>query len=261
VNKIFPFSPRSLWEFTRLEAISCIFPVFLFAALALTKTFHGLPFYRYDVLLVLCIGMQIAMVRLYLETKDELKAICLFHLVGLLLELFKTYMGSWSYPEPAYSKIFGLVPLYSGFMYASVASYICQAWRRFDLELSDHPRLRWTGPLVLAIYLNFFTHHLGLPDVRWWLAAGSFLVFGRTWVTYHVKEQAYRMPLFLSFILIGFFIYLAENIATFFGAWKYPNQQHNWQLVHASKFSSWFLLVIFSFILVAFLKEIKSRRF
>ena len=204
--------------------------------------------------------MQIILVRLKWETWDELKAICFFHLAGLALELFKTRMGSWSYPEYAYTKLFGLVPLYSGFMYASVASYLCQAWRRLDVVLLRPPRLRWSGLVVIGIYANFFTHQMGLPDMRWWLTALAFLVFYRTWVTYRVKEQAYRMPVFLSFILIGFFIYLAENIATFFGAWKYPNQQHSWTMVHPSKFSSWFLLVIFSFILVAFLKEIKARR-
>lgn len=44
----------------------------------------------------------------------------MFHLIGLALEIFKVHMGSWSYPEEGYVKIFG-VPLYSGFMYASVA--------------------------------------------------------------------------------------------------------------------------------------------
>jgi uncharacterized membrane protein YoaT (DUF817 family) len=61
------------------------------------------------------------MVYLKLETIDELKVICLFHIIGLILELYKVHMGSWSYPEEGWSKIQG-VPLYSGFMYASVAS-------------------------------------------------------------------------------------------------------------------------------------------
>jgi uncharacterized membrane protein YoaT (DUF817 family) len=52
------------------------------------------------------------------------------------------------------------------------------------------------------------------------------------------------MPLSLSFILIGFFIWIAENIATFFGAWQYPNQRDGWSLVHLGKVSSCVLLVI-----------------
>ena len=66
------------------------------------------------------------------------------------------------------------------------------------------------------------------------------------------------MPLALSFVLIGFFIWIAENIATFFGAWAYPDQTVAWRLVHTGKMSSWFLLVIVSFLIVATLKRVKS---
>jgi uncharacterized membrane protein YoaT (DUF817 family) len=31
-------------------------------------------------------------------------------------------------------------------------------------------------------------------------------------------------PLMLAFVLIGFFIWLAESISTFWGVWSYPNQ-------------------------------------
>ncbi|MNJ02095.1 hypothetical protein D3C73_1619350 [compost metagenome] len=67
------------------------------------------------------------------------------------------------------------------------------------------------------------------------------------------------MPLVLSFALIGFFIWIAENIATFFKAWEYPNQAGAWQLVHLGKVSSWLLLVIVSFLIVASLKLVKGR--
>lgn len=118
------------WE----QALSCLFPAVIFASLAITQIIP-LPFLpRYDWLLIICVLMQLWMVRSGLETRDELKVITLFHLIGLALELFKVHMGSWSYPEEGYSKIFG-VPLYSGFMYASVASYLCQAWRRLNVEL------------------------------------------------------------------------------------------------------------------------------
>ncbi len=66
------------------------------------------------------------------------------------------------------------------------------------------------------------------------------------------------MPLSLSFVLIGFFIWIAENIATFFGAWEYPNQTEAWSLVHLGKVSSWLLLVIVSFLIVATLKQVKA---
>jgi uncharacterized membrane protein YoaT (DUF817 family) len=68
------------------------------------------------------------------------------------------------------------------------------------------------------------------------------------------------MPLVLSFLLIGFFIWVAENIATFFGAWVYPNQARSWAVVGPGKITSWTLLVIISFIIVAALKGAFPRK-
>lgn len=66
----------------------------------------------------------------------------------------------------------------------------------------------------------------------------------KTAVSFQVGSSTFRMPLVISFLLIGFFIWVAENVTTFLGAWQYPNQQHAWSLVHLGKISSWFLLVI-----------------
>jgi uncharacterized membrane protein YoaT (DUF817 family) len=246
-----------LCQFAYLEALSCLFPAFIFGSLALSQilSIPGLP--RYDLLLLLCLAFQVYMVRSGLETRDELKVITLFHAIGLALELFKVHMGSWAYPEDAYSKVFG-VPLYSGFMYASVASYLCQAWRRLHISIQGWPDRRLTVPLAAAIYVNFFTHHY-IWDFRWALTGAIFVIFWRSHVSFSVYSERFRMPLSLSFLLIGFFIWVAENIATLFGAWRYPNQHEGWQLVHASKISSWFLLVIVSFIIVAQLKQLKSN--
>ncbi|WP_044428395.1 DUF817 domain-containing protein [Bacillus spizizenii] len=238
------------WE----QALSCLFPVVIFASLAITQIIP-LPFLpRYDWLLIICVLMQWWMVHSALETRDELKVITLFHLIGLALELFKVHMGSWSYPEEGYSKVFG-VPLYSGFMYASVASYLCQAWRRQGWVVAA---VYAVVLLAAAIYLNFFTHHYSI-DIRWWLSGLVIIVFWQTWVIYEVNGTRYRMPLALSFVLIGFFIWIAENIATFFGAWTYPNQTEAWSLVHLEKVSSWLLLVIVSFLIVATLKQVKEQ--
>jgi len=249
---------RQLLSFAWEQALSCLFPVVIFASLALTRCVP-LPFFpRYDWLLVICLLMQWWMVHVGLETKDELKVITVFHLIGLALEIFKVHMGSWAYPEDGYTKVFG-VPLYSGFMYASVASYLCQAWRRLKVELIDWPSMVSVVPLAAAIYLNFFTHHFW-PDFRWWLSGLVILVFRKSWVSYQVNDIQYRMPIALSFFLIGFFIWVAENIATFFGAWQYPNQSNGWTLVHPGKVSSWLLLVIVSFLIVATLKLYKENR-
>ena len=64
----------------------------------------------------------------------------------------------------------------------------------------------------------------------------------------------------LAFFLVGFFIWIAENIATFFGAWVYPYQAGQWAIVGPNKISSWMLLVIISFIIVAALKQVFPTR-
>ncbi|WFB59258.1 DUF817 domain-containing protein [Paenibacillus sp. BR1-192] len=249
---------RKLWVFGYQQALSCLFPVIIFGALGLTKVVEipGLP--RYDLILLICVLAQIGMLVSKLETWDELKVICVFHVIGLMLELYKVHMGSWSYPEEGWSKIGG-VPLYSGFMYASVASYICQAWRRMNLRITGWPLPVLTVLISTAIYANFFTHHY-VWDARWLLTALLFVVFGRTMVYFDVDGKTLRMPLVLSFLLIGFFIWIAENISTFLGAWTYPGQERTWSLVHIGKISSWFLLVVISVIIVAQLKHLKQGR-
>ncbi|RSL34983.1 DUF817 domain-containing protein [Salibacterium salarium] len=238
--------------------MSCIFPVAIFATLAVSNVID-IPFlYRYDFILLICLIVQLLMFRTGMETVDELKVIGVFHIIGLTLELYKVHMGSWAYPEEAWTKVFG-VPLYSGFMYASVASYMCQAWRRLHLNLREWPVFLITVPLGAMIYLNFFTHHF-IFDIRWILMIILVVVFIRTYVEFQVDDLKLKMPLVLSFFLIGFFVWIAENISTLFGAWQYPNQGEAWEIVHIGKISSWFLLVIVSFIIVAQLKHIKERK-
>ncbi|MBW5448424.1 DUF817 family protein [Cohnella sp. CFH 77786] len=248
---------RRLWLFGWNQALCCVFPVVLFAAMALTKMVE-LPYvHRYDLILLVAVATQAAMLLSKLETMDELKVITMFHLIGLGLELFKVHMGSWSYPGEAWSKVYG-VPLYSGFMYASVASYICQAWRRFDLKFERWPNGRMTTALAVLIYANFFTHH-AMPDIRWGLTACLPLLFARSTVRFTVDGRPYRMHVLVSFALVAFFIWLAENISTLLGAFQYPHQAERWSLVHWGKMSSWFLLVIISVIIVVQLKDLKRQ--
>ncbi|WP_018934171.1 DUF817 domain-containing protein [Gracilibacillus lacisalsi] len=249
---------RQLWTFGIEQAKSCVFAVVIFSTLAITQMVDISFIHRYDLILIICLITQVLMLVTKLETWDELKVICVFHLIGLALEIYKVHMGSWNYPEEALTKIFG-VPLYSGFMYASVASYLCQAWRRLDVQLEKWPPTWTVAILSAAIYFNFFTHHY-IYDFRWVLKIATILLFLQTIVYYRVNHRTYKMPLVLSFVLIGFFIWIAENIATFFGAWQYPRQSQTWQIVHLGKISSWLLLVIVSFLIVAMLKHLKERR-
>ncbi len=244
-----------LLRFTWIELLSCAFPIAMFVGLAVTSVVH-LPIARYDALLVYAVALTAGFWLLRVETGREVAVIFAFHLVGLALELFKVRMGSWSYPGDAVTKVGG-VPLYSGFLYAGVGSYICQAWRRFDLRVTGYRAVPLTL-LAVAAYVNFFTHHV-LPDVRWLIAAGFLVVLRGTWVCFTVGARRHRMPLALAFVAIGFFLWVAENAATLLGAWKYPDQLDVWRLVHADKFGAWSLLVSLSFVLVATLKSTEGR--
>lgn len=248
-------SIAQLLRFAWLEATSCIFAVAVFAGLLVTFLVP-LPWAAYDVLLVWCLAVTLGFWALGLETWREVLVILGFHVLGLGLELFKVQVGSWSYPGDAVTKIAG-VPLFAGFMYAAVGSYICQAWRRFDLRVTYYPALA-TTLVALGIYANFFTHHW-IVDLRLVLAVIGLLVLRRSMVFFTVGQARYRMPLALSFLLIGLFLWIAENAATFLDAWKYPDQVDVWEAVHTAKIGSWALLVTMSFVLVATVKAQEGR--
>jgi uncharacterized membrane protein YoaT (DUF817 family) len=240
------------------QARACLFAGLFFLAVFLVPRSGILGLPRYDVILIIALMIQVWMVLSKLETWDEVKAISLFHVIGFGLEVFKTSsgIGSWSYPDFAYTKLSG-VPLFSGFMYAAVGSYIIQAWRLFDLRIKHHPPYWMAATVAILIYANFFTHHF-IGDFRWYIGACALGLYARSKVVYRPLDQDRRMPLLLSFILIGFFLWLAENISTFFGVWRYPNQIGAWSSVHIGKWSSWSMLVIMTFTIVASLKHIKA---
>lgn len=240
------------------QALSCLFPVLVFCMLTLSHFFkEAIP--RYDFMLIACISIQIALYYCKIETRDEVLVICVFHLLGLLMELVKVRIGSWSYPEPAFTKIGG-VPLYSGFMYASVASYMCQAWRRFNLQIINWPPHHITRIIGAFIYINFFTNHF-IYDVRCLIGLFILYYFRRSMVIFYIDGKAHRMPVILSFLLLGIFIWIAENAATLLGAWKYAYQHKSWTIVDCGKISSWAFLVIVSYIIVAELKMLKTHTY
>ena len=249
---------RELLYFGVKNARACLFAGLFFAAVFAVPRGGVLGVPRYDVLLGTALAIQAWMLWARLESWDEVKAISLFHVVGFALEVFKTSgrIGSWHYPDAGHTKLFG-VPLFSGFMYAAVGSYIIQAWRLFDLRVRHHPPYWMATVVALLIYVNFFTHHF-IGDYRWYIAAGALGLYARATVVFRPMDQDRRMPLLLSFVLIGFFLWLAENLSTFLGVWRYPNQMGAWATVHLGKWSSWSLLVVMTFTIVASLKHIKA---
>lgn len=249
-----------IFVFGAKQARACLFPGVFIAILLLSSHVPLFGLARYDFIFVGAVLAQAALVASGVESRDEVLTLCAFHALGVVLEVFKTNpaIASWSYPEEGFFEVFG-VPLYSGFMYAAVASYMCQAWRLLDLELENYPSYALSVPLSAGIYLNFFTHHF-IPDARWALAAGVFAVFYRTKVHFTATDRRRSMPLVLSFVCIGFFVWIAENLSTYLGAWTYPGQAGGWQVVSLQKISSWCLLVIVSFVIVADLKHARAKR-
>jgi uncharacterized membrane protein YoaT (DUF817 family) len=209
----------------------------------------GWPVARYDALLVAALLVQAAMLKLKLETWDEAKVIFLFHLVGTAMEVFKTAMGSWTYPEESLIRIGG-VPLFTGFMYACVGSYMARVIRIFDMRFVRYPPFWATVALAAAIYLNFFTHHF-VWDGRYLLFALAFALFWRTRIYFTVDATPRWMPLLLAALLTSFFLWIAENVGTLTGTWLYPGQRASgWRPVTLHKMGAWYLLLIVSFVLV-----------
>lgn len=232
------------------QAWACVFGGALLAVIFAARLWYPADavLARNDFLTLAAIAIQIVMIATRLETWRELRVVILFHVVGTVMELFKTDVGSWTYGGDGILRIAG-VPLFSGFMYAAVGSYLVRVYRLFDLRFTRYPRVWATALLAGAIYLNFFSHHY-IWDLRWVLLAAVGVVFARSVMHFRVFRRTYRMPVLLAFGLVALFIWFAENIATFSQAWSYPDQEGGWQLVSIAKLGSWFLLMIISVVLV-----------
>lgn len=232
------------------QAWACVFGGLMLGMIIVTRLWFPdwMPIGRYDFLFLAAIAIQIGMVTLGLEKISEAKVIAIFHVVGTVMEVFKTSVGSWAYPEDSLFHI-GAVPLFSGFMYASVGSYLARISRIFDMRYTRYPPLWATLVLAAAIYANFFTHHF-IIDLRYVIFAAAILLYGRCRVHYRVFRFRHRMPLLVGFGLVALFIWLAENIGTISRAWLYPSQIDGWVPVSAAKLGAWYLLMIISFVLV-----------
>ncbi len=236
--------------FVLKQAWACLFGGVMLALIIATKFSwpeHAM-LARYDFLFLAALSIQIAMLMLRLETSAEAKVILVFHIVGTVMEVFKTSAGSWIYPEANLIRLAG-VPLFSGFMYAAVGSYLARIARIFDFRFSSYPPFRATVLLCLAIYANFFTHHF-IIDLRYGLFAATAALYFKTVVHYRVFRFRHKMPLLVGFLLVALFIWFAENIGTWSHAWIYPNQNAGWAAVPIGKLGAWYLLMIISFVLV-----------
>ena len=243
---------KTFWLFGIKQAYACLFGGYLLAIIVITAFYY--PFHtlhRYDFLFISAVVFQIFLILTRLESMREVLVILVFHVLATLMELFKTSptIHSWSYPGGFAIGIAG-VPLFAGFMYSAVGSYIARVWRVFEFRFSHYPDKRWTIALVACIYINFFTHHFWF-DFRWILVLFAIVLYGRTMVYFKVSDSYLRMPLLVGFLLVSLFIWFAENISTLSSVWVYPNQRHGWTMVPPQKLVAWWLLMMISFVLVS----------
>ena len=253
-----------LYEFLRFgvkQAWAC-----LFGSIAVALMIGAWRFYppdaalsRYDFLFLCMLAVQAALLAGKLETWEEARVVLIYHVVGTAMEIFKTSVGSWIYPESSIFHIGG-VPLFSGFMYSCIGSYICRCWRLFDFRFSQHPRRLGLIVLSVAIYVNFFSHHYVI-DLRWLLFGWAIWLFGRASVHFKVWTSYRSMPLLLGLVLVALFIWFTENIGTFTKTWLYPSQRLGWSMVSIDKLGSWFLLLIISYTLVSLVNPPRKWRF
>jgi uncharacterized membrane protein YoaT (DUF817 family) len=97
-------------------------------------------------------------------------------------------------------------------------------------------------------------------DLRWVLLAWTVLLFYKTRIYFRPVRTHRSMPLLVGWFLVALFIWFAENIATYANIWIYPNQTGDWEMVSLAKLSSWFLLMLLSFVLVTMVNQIRIRR-
>jgi len=229
------------------------FGIFLIALLLLTSVVE-IPFLsRYDFIFLSAVLFQIGALYFKFERPKEFFVIFLFHIVATGMELFKTNpaIGSWAYPEiDSTFFVLATVPLFAGFLYSAVGSYISRAMVFMNLSYTNFPRYVHLWALSALIYVNFFTHHF-IYDFRYFILLYVIFIFWKVKVRFTVYKVQRSMPFLLTAFLTAFFIWIAENIGTITNAWLYPSQSIAWHVVSLGKMGSWFLLLILSFALVS----------
>jgi len=250
-----------LWHFFVANLRASQFGAFLLLIFVLTELVPVPLISRYDFIFLCAVGFQLCALIFKLEHAREFFVILIFHILATGMELFKTHpaVGSWTYPGHEGSVfVLATVPLFSGFLYSAVGSYISRAFIFLRLTFERFPAYYHLWVLAVLIYINFFTHHF-FYDIRYFLFAYVAVIFFKTTIRYRVYHQERRMPFMLAAALTALFVWIAENISTLSSIWLYPSQLEYWHLVSFSKMGSWFLLLILSFALVSIIYRDRLR--
>ncbi len=240
------------------QANASIFGALLLLIIILSSflDFSTFPITRYDTLFIIALLIQIILIITKYESLREAKIIFIFHITATIMEIFKTSpeIGSWKYPENSAVFMIFTVPLFVGFLYSAVGSYISRAWKIFKFSFDYFPSIKLVSLLSILIYLNFFTHHFTF-DFRYILFLASAVIFWKTRINFTMIKTHRSMPMLIGFSLVALFLYVAENIGTFAKVWVYPSQEVSWHIVPIGKYTSWFLLIIVSFAIVSILHK------
>ncbi len=230
--------------FLQFQAAS--FGIFLIILCLISHSWKGAwGMSRLDWLFMAAALYQVHLLHQGFERRDEALLVLVFHALAMGMEIFKVRHGCWVYPGAGVLSISG-VPLFTGFMYSAVGSWLCRSWRLHRVSFTTLP----TKPLLLTLgllaYGNFILQHFG-RDCRW-------LILGLAIAVLHPVRCCFdgrpaRLPLAPLLLAAATLIWLAENLCTFTGVWFYPSQLGAWQAVSLSKIPAWFLLLVLTFAL------------
>jgi len=106
---------------------------------------RGASLARYDFMFLAAVGIQVAMLAFKLETMRRRRSSWVYHVVGTIMVCSRPTSDRGSIRSRALPH--RGVPLFSGFMYASIGSYIARAGGLFDFSFLHHPPL-WTVYLL-----------------------------------------------------------------------------------------------------------------
>lgn len=238
---------RYIQKYACTLASACIFGILIIILISFTALVE-MPFSRFDVLFIAALLIQVFLIVFRYEHPEEAIVIGIFHILGTCMELFKTSIGSWQYSGDGFFMI-GAVPLFAGFMYASVGSAIARSIRLFKITFSDIPQRTTLLVVSACIYINFYTHHF-MYDMRYIIIALVAFLFFKTRIRINHAGTIVSLNFLVIAIAVACAIWFAENIATYFDIWRYPHQIDSWKPVHMEKITSWFLLMLVSFTLV-----------
>jgi uncharacterized membrane protein YoaT (DUF817 family) len=243
---------QHIWHLFKLGSSAAIFGILLLLAFVITHQMIWpiAGIYRYDALLAYALLIQVVLIYWKLETPREVLVIAVFHVMAMVMELFLTHpkIGSWHYPESGIFRIAN-VPLFAGFMYSAVGSFLARSLRLLQVSFERLPSLKWLGLFALLAYANFFTKFV-IPDIRNGLFIASIILFYKTKLIIQLNHSTQQIAFLPVLLFLAFLVWLAENVATFANIWRYPSQFDQWHWVGWGKLGSWYLLLSLSLVLV-----------